>query len=80
MTPYEIWITTPDGYSYILYVIEAPIGLSDAALKTEVLARLTAIAAKINTPGSDTLEVRRGLIGPGPLQARVFRHEETTPL
>ena len=81
MTPYEIWVLmAADGYEYNLFTIEAEIGLTDAQIKTEVIARLNAIIAKINTPTPDTLEVRRGLIGPGPEQARVFRHEEKTPL
>lgn len=76
MIPYEIWVTAADGEEYPLATFTDPDALTDEDAKTAAVARLQDVIDKINTPGSDTLVVKRGLITPPAYHVRVFRREE----
>lgn len=76
MIPYEIWVTATDGEEYPLATFTDPAVLTDTDAKTAAVARLQNVIDKINTPGSDTLVVKRGLITPPANHMRVFRREE----
>lgn len=76
MIPYEIWAAEGTQEKPLVTFIH-PSVLTDEQAKTEAVATLQDIIDKINTPGSATISVKRGLISPVQLHLRrKFREDE----
>lgn len=74
-TPYEIWITAADGEEYPLVSFFDELGLNDLQAQAAAVDKLQDIIDKINSPGSDTVVVKKGLVSPYTAHLRQWRRE-----
>jgi len=77
LTTYEVWFD--DGGNtdepVLLYTFQDEIGLSDADVKIAAVAKLQAQIDKIETPGSETISIRVGVVYPPAVSVRKLRRQ-----
>ena len=78
LTTYEVWLNEAGSEPVLAFAFQDEVGLSDSEVYTNAVARLEALAAKIETPGSDTRSVRVGVIHPPGVSVRRQRFQDDT--
>lgn len=72
LTTYEVWLND-DGDTndpILLFTFQDEVGLDDATVQTNAIARLQDIIDKLTTPTPDTVLIRVGVIHPPAISVR----------
>ena len=80
LTTYEVWFDDAGNTDEpnLLFTFQDTVGLTDEQVKTAAIARLNAIIGKIETPGSETISIRVGVIHPPAISVRRQRWQDNS--